>query len=105
MDGLFDNITATFVQMAVTYDWRLAVPNLEIRDAYFTRLRNAIEQFRQIHNKKVTMPSFGFKVCIPQYRLKRQQVLLDDPLFMLEGFCRQIRLFQSYRSVMGLGSS
>ena len=41
------------IQAAVTYDWRLAVPNLEIRDHYFSRLRNTVEQFKLFHNEKV----------------------------------------------------
>ncbi len=37
----------------MTYDWRLAVPNLEIRDRYFLRLKEKVEQFKTIHNLKV----------------------------------------------------
>jgi len=41
------------LQAAVTYDWRLAVPNLEIRDRYFLRLKNKVEEFKYIHKQKV----------------------------------------------------
>ncbi len=46
----------------MTYDWRLAVPNLEIRDRYFLRLKEKVEQFKTIHNLKVNPhPEYGLR--------------------------------------------
>lgn len=53
--------SACFVQRTVTYDWRLAVPNLEIRDFYFSRLKAAIEEYRRNHGKKVLLRQSLFK--------------------------------------------
>lgn len=39
------------------YDWRLAYYNLEIRDAYFTRLKNKIEMFHWHNKQKVVLCS------------------------------------------------
>ncbi|KAK3322096.1 Lecithin:cholesterol acyltransferase-domain-containing protein [Apodospora peruviana] len=39
------------------YDWRLAYPNLEVRDAYFTRLKSYIEMAVHVQNKKVVLAS------------------------------------------------
>lgn len=38
---------------AETYDWRLSTPNMEKRDAYFTRLQARIELVHQVHGIKV----------------------------------------------------
>lgn len=40
-------------QVGVTYDWRLAVPLLEQRDGYFTKLKAAIEGTHKLHKQKV----------------------------------------------------
>lgn len=37
----------------MTYDWRLAVPLLEQRDGYFTKLKAAIEGAHKLHKEKV----------------------------------------------------
>ena len=42
-----------WAQIGETYDWRLGVPNLEVRDGYFTRLKRSIEITHQLHNEKV----------------------------------------------------
>lgn len=34
------------------------MPNLEIRDAYFTRLKNKVEEFKSIHKRKVSFPGW-----------------------------------------------
>ncbi|KAK3690035.1 Lecithin:cholesterol acyltransferase-domain-containing protein [Podospora appendiculata] len=39
------------------YDWRLAYPNLEIRDHYFTRLKSYIETAVHLDGKKVVLTS------------------------------------------------
>ena len=41
------------LQIGVTYDWRLAVPNMEKRDGYFTRLKMVIEWARNVKDEKV----------------------------------------------------
>ena len=38
----------------MTYDWRLAVPLLEQRDGYFTKLKAAIEGAHKLHKEKVS---------------------------------------------------
>ncbi|GAP89844.1 putative phospholipid:diacylglycerol acyltransferase [Rosellinia necatrix] len=39
------------------YDWRLSYENLEIRDQYFTRLKNHIEMAHEISGKKAVLAS------------------------------------------------
>ncbi|CAP49234.1 uncharacterized protein PODANS_5_5600 [Podospora anserina S mat+] len=39
------------------YDWRLAYPNLEMRDQYFSRLKAHIEMAVKLDNKKVVLTS------------------------------------------------
>ena len=39
-------------QIGETYDWRLGVPNLEVRDGYFTRLRRRIEITHHLNHEK-----------------------------------------------------
>ena len=39
------------------YDWRLSYPNLEIRDQYFTRLKNHIEVGKKVTGEKVVLLS------------------------------------------------
>lgn len=39
------------------YDWRLSYENLEVRDQYFTRLKNHIEMAHGISGKKVVLAS------------------------------------------------
>ena len=41
------------LQVGVTYDWRLAVPLLEQRDGYFSKLKGAIESAHKLHKQKV----------------------------------------------------
>ena len=42
------------LQISETYDWRLAIPNMEKRDSYYTRLKSRIETTKKIHNEKVS---------------------------------------------------
>lgn len=42
-------------QIGETYDWRLAVPNMERRDGYFTRLKVRVETMHKIHGEKVRL--------------------------------------------------
>ena len=39
------------------YDWRLSYYNLEIRDAFFTRLKQMIERMRKHNGEKVLLCS------------------------------------------------
>ena len=41
------------LQYSETYDWRLAVPNMEKRDSYFTRLKWRIELTHHTEQEKV----------------------------------------------------
>ncbi|KAK9805752.1 hypothetical protein WJX73_005728 [Symbiochloris irregularis] len=43
-----------------TYDWRLAVPVLQQRDGYFTRLKNRIEVMHELHGEKVMVISHSW---------------------------------------------
>ncbi|KAK5653565.1 hypothetical protein OQA88_8827 [Cercophora sp. LCS_1] len=49
------------------YDWRLAYPNLEKRDQYFSRLRSHIEMAAQIQNKKVVLTSHSMGSQVVYY--------------------------------------
>lgn len=40
---------------AAPYDWRLAPCKLEERDAYFTRLRNMVQQTYELNNERVVL--------------------------------------------------
>ena len=42
------------MQISETYDWRLAVPNMEKRDSYFTRLKWRIELTHHTEVEKVS---------------------------------------------------
>lgn len=42
------------MQISETYDWRLAVPNMEKRDSYFTRLKWRIELTHHTEGEKVS---------------------------------------------------
>lgn len=42
------------LQVTEPYDWRLALPNLEKRDAYFTRLKARIEVLSKAQGEKVS---------------------------------------------------
>lgn len=57
------------VDMAA-YDWRLAYYNLEIRDAYFTRLKHKIEMNVKIHGKKVVLVSHSMGATVMLYFMK-----------------------------------
>ena len=58
--------------MGLTYDWRLAVPNLEIRDKYHSRLKNSIEEFVRIHNEKVHNQNGRSLAPVPTVTLGRR---------------------------------
>lgn len=46
--------------VAMPYDWRLSIPNLQLRDAYFTRLKDQVEQFNHIYHEKVLIAAHSW---------------------------------------------
>lgn len=53
------------------YDWRLSFAALEIRDAYFTKLKALIEHLRHLnHGRKVVLTSHSMGVLVTQYFFK-----------------------------------
>ncbi|GAX78751.1 hypothetical protein CEUSTIGMA_g6188.t1 [Chlamydomonas eustigma] len=46
--------------IAMPFDWRLAVPLLETRDAYFTKLRDAIETAHSLAGQKVVIVTHSY---------------------------------------------
>jgi len=52
------------------YDWRLSYSNLEVRDQYFTRLKNHIETASRIQNKKVALLSHSMGSQVLYYFFK-----------------------------------
>ncbi|ORY26177.1 Lecithin:cholesterol acyltransferase-domain-containing protein [Naematelia encephala] len=52
------------------YDWRLAYYNLEIRDAYFSRLKSRIELMRKQNKQKVVLCSHSMGGTMVLYFLK-----------------------------------
>lgn len=46
--------------VGVTYDWRLAVPLLQQRDGYFTKLKAATEGTHRLHQQKVVVLSHSW---------------------------------------------
>ncbi|OXC68404.1 hypothetical protein AYX13_03108 [Cryptococcus neoformans] len=52
------------------YDWRLAYYNLEIRDAYFTKLKNKIEMLHWHNKQKVVLCSHSMGGTLLVYFLK-----------------------------------
>lgn len=72
------------MQQAVTYDWRLAVPNLEIRDSYFSRLKNSVEEFKRIHKEKVQLPPAWPRILYSTLmaQLKALHNSMDDTMYL-----------------------
>jgi len=52
------------------YDWRLSYGNLEVRDQYFTRLKNHIETAARIQGKKVVLLSHSMGSQVLYYFFK-----------------------------------
>ncbi|KAK4688097.1 hypothetical protein P7C73_g2023, partial [Tremellales sp. Uapishka_1] len=52
------------------YDWRLSYYNLEIRDAYFTRLKSKIETYHKTNHHKVVLCSHSMGGTVILYFLK-----------------------------------
>ncbi|GLI65076.1 hypothetical protein VaNZ11_008503 [Volvox africanus] len=46
--------------VSMSYDWRLAIPLLEERDGYFTRLRLAIEALAEVSSERVVITAHSF---------------------------------------------
>ena len=54
------------MQIGETYDWRLGVPNLEVRDGYFTRLKHRIEITHHLNHEKASLCSVAAGLLAPQ---------------------------------------
>ena len=58
-----------------TYDWRLSLPNLQLRDKYFIQVKHRVELLHELHGEKVptslTPPSLSFHPILCNYYLKR----------------------------------
>ena len=48
-------------QAVETYDWRLALPNLQARDRFFTRVQKRVELLQEIHEEKVWKSPLSFQ--------------------------------------------
>ncbi|KAG7531668.1 hypothetical protein FFLO_04178 [Filobasidium floriforme] len=53
-----------------SYDWRLSYHNLEVRDAFFTRLRDRIEQNKRITGRKTVLISHSMGGSVVNFFLK-----------------------------------
>ena len=56
--------------LLASYDWRLAYSNLELRDAYYTRLKAHIELSFKIHKMKTVLVSHSMGGPVTFYFLK-----------------------------------
>ncbi|KZV67287.1 LACT-domain-containing protein [Peniophora sp. CONT] len=52
------------------YDWRVSMYNLEVRDAYYTRLKSTIEMFKKKSGKKVVVASHSMGATVYLYFMK-----------------------------------
>ncbi|KAJ9118262.1 hypothetical protein QFC22_004173 [Naganishia vaughanmartiniae] len=62
------------------YDWRLSYMNLEIRDAYFTRLKNKIEMFKKTSGQKSVLTSHSMGGTVIMYFLKWVEASPEDDI-------------------------
>ncbi|KAJ9099878.1 hypothetical protein QFC21_003883 [Naganishia friedmannii] len=62
------------------YDWRLSYMNLEIRDAYFSRLKNKIEMFKKASGQKSVLTSHSMGGTIVMYFLKWVEAMPEDDI-------------------------
>lgn len=46
--------------MCEAFDWRLSIPNMELRDGYFTRLRSSVETAHEMSGQKVVIVSHSY---------------------------------------------
>jgi phospholipid:diacylglycerol acyltransferase len=53
-----------------SYDWRLAYGNLEVRDQYFSRLKQYIESAKKLSGKKVVLTSHSMGSQVVLYFFK-----------------------------------
>jgi phospholipid:diacylglycerol acyltransferase len=60
------------------YDWRLAYYNLEVRDAFFSRLKSKIELYRQTNKEKVILCSHSMGGSVVMYFLKWVEAMPED---------------------------
>ncbi len=50
----------------MTYDWRLSVPHLELRDAYFSRLKTTVELHTRLSGLRVVLLSHSYGGTLTQ---------------------------------------
>lgn len=48
------------MQVSMAYDWRLAMPLMEVRDAYFTRLRATVETLTATAGAKAVLTAHSY---------------------------------------------
>jgi phospholipid:diacylglycerol acyltransferase len=63
-----------------SYDWRLSYQNLEIRDAYFTRLKRTIETFKKTTGQKSVLASHSMGGTVVMYFLKWVEAMPEDDI-------------------------
>lgn len=63
-----------------TYDWRLSMENLELRDKYFTRLKMDIENYYKLNNAKIVLLTHSLGSLVAFYFFS--WVELKDPGFV-----------------------
>ncbi|KAJ9116112.1 hypothetical protein QFC20_000789 [Naganishia adeliensis] len=63
-----------------SYDWRLSYMNLEIRDAYFTRLKRTIETFKKTTGQKSVLASHSMGGTVVMYFLKWVEAMPEDDI-------------------------
>ncbi len=62
------------------YDWRLAYYNLEVRDAFFSRLKDRIELYRRANGEKVILCSHSMGGTVVMYFLKWVEAMPADDI-------------------------
>eukprot|EP00198_Chlamydomonas_reinhardtii_P010411 XP_001699748.1 lecithin:cholesterol acyltransferase [Chlamydomonas reinhardtii] len=60
--------------VSMPYDWRLAVPLLEERDGYYTRLRRTIEQLVELTGERVVVTSHSYGENVVRQNSRRRRL-------------------------------
>lgn len=58
------------------YDWRLSYYNLEVRDAYFSRLKNKVEVYMKVTGKKTVLVGHSMGGTVILVRLRSRSGLV-----------------------------
>jgi hypothetical protein len=68
------HVTFLWGQVGETFDWRLAIPNVQKRDSYFTKLKARLELIISVHDQKVAaLPShFYCMITVPAVIIVRK---------------------------------